>query len=135
MHRLEHVGCELANALVDLCHAFAFGAENRISVFHDRQLHFSPRVKAGRFFTPASFNASITLMIMPNDAFLSACKATLDFFVAANSRTATSSSSTGNGRPSSCTSSFASTLTTECSASAGAFCAVCDSGKLICTSG
>ncbi len=61
--------------------------QNRVAVFYDRQSHFSPCVKAGRFFTPASFNASITLMIVPNEAFLSACKASADLRVGGKSRT------------------------------------------------
>src|SRR5438874_132868 len=51
---------------------FTIRPQNRIAVLQDRQSHYSPRVNAGKFFTPASFNASMTLTIVPNDAFLSA---------------------------------------------------------------
>ena len=42
------------------------------------QDHFSSRVNAGKFLTPASFNASMTLIIVPKEAFLSACSASVD---------------------------------------------------------
>src|SRR3981081_2631509 len=131
MHRLEHVRGELAEWIVDLIDAFAFCPENRISVLTDGQIHFCSRVKEGRFFTPANLSASITLMIVPQDAFLSACKARDDFRVAGKLRTALPSSSTENRFPCSVTSSLSSTLTTACSISAGALVAVFESGRLI----
>src|SRR2546430_12677457 len=45
------------------------------------------------FRTPASLSASITLMIVPNDAFRSACKASDAFCVGERLRTAPSSRS------------------------------------------
>src|SRR5204863_5404851 len=131
LHRLEHVGYESANALVDLVDLFPLRAQNRVPVFYDGQFHFSPRVKAGRFFTPASFNASITLMIVPNEAFLSACKASADLRVGGKSFTEVCSSSALTTRPSSRISSFSLTLTMACSSSAAELAAVFDSGRLI----
>src|SRR5437762_7173850 len=101
MHRLDHVGDQLANMIVDLFDLFAFRPQDRVSVLEDRQYHFCSRVKAGKFFTPANFNASITLMIMPKEAFLSACSASADLRVSGRPRTAPSSSSTLVARPSS----------------------------------
>src|SRR5207249_11352038 len=101
MHRFQHVGHQRANPLVHLLDPFSLRAQNRVSVFYDRQFHFSPCVKAGRFFTPASFNASITLMIVPNEAFLSACKASADLRVGGKFRTDVSSSSALTTWPSS----------------------------------
>src|SRR5262249_27888149 len=95
VHRLDHIGCQLANSLIDSLDPFTFGAQNRGAVLQDRQDHCpSSRVNAGKFLTPASFNASITLMIVPNDAFLSACNASVDLRSSGKSRTAASSSST-----------------------------------------
>src|SRR5690349_12598952 len=101
MHRLNHVCGQLAQAMIDLFHAFSFRAQNRVAVLPDRQLHFSPRVKAGKFLTPASFNASITLMMVPKEDFLSAWSARDDLRVSGKSRTAFSSSSIPMARPSS----------------------------------
>src|SRR6266536_2495369 len=101
VHGLDHVLRELANAIVDLIDLFTFGAQNRIAVLQDRQSHFSSRINDGRFFTPASFKASITLTIAPHDAFLSACRASVDLRSAGKSRTAVSSSSTPTACPSS----------------------------------
>src|SRR5437773_5560658 len=101
MHSLEHVGDELASVIVDLLDPFTFRPQDRVAVLQDCQNHFSSRVKAGRFLTPASFNASITLMIVPKEAFLSACSASVDLRASGRSRTAPSSSSAPTARPSS----------------------------------
>src|SRR5882672_7402711 len=135
MHRLDHVSGQLANVSVDLLDPFAFHPQDRVAVLRDRQDHFSSRVKAGRFLTPASFNASITLMIVPKEAFLSACSARVDLRVSGKPRTAPSRSSTFTALPSSLISSFSLMLTMTWSSSLGRFCAVFDSGKLIWTSG
>src|SRR5436309_4099696 len=106
MHRLEHVFRKSANLVVHFVDSFPFRAQNRVPIFPDRQLHFPSRVNAGRFFTPASFNASITLIIVPNDDFLSACKARVARRVAGKLRTEVSNSSSPITWPSSRTSSF-----------------------------
>src|SRR5438309_1619848 len=81
--------------LIDFLNRFTFGPQDRVTILQDRQDHGpSGRVNAGKFFTPASFNASITLMIVPNDAFLSACSASVDLRCSGKLRTAASSSST-----------------------------------------
>src|SRR6058998_3562115 len=135
MHGLDHVSGQLANVIVDLLDPSASRPQDRVAVLQDRQYHFSSRVKAGKFLTPASFNASITLMIVPKEAFLSACSASVDLRGSGKSRTAPSSSSTLVARPSSLISSLSLMLTIAWSSSAGGFCAVFDSGKLIWTSG
>src|SRR5947209_13353085 len=134
-HRFEHVGSKFMDRVVVFRHPFPFCAQRRIAVLPNGQFHFYSRVNAGRFRTHASFRASITLTIVPKDAFLSACKASDAFWVGERFLTARSSSSTPIGRPSSLMSSVSSTVTIACSSSAGAFVAVFDSGKLICTSG
>jgi hypothetical protein len=92
MHGLDHVHRQLPDALINLLDPLTFGAQDRIAILQDRQNHGpSSRVNAGKFFTPASFKASITLMMVPNDAFLSACSASVDFRCSGKSRTATSS--------------------------------------------
>src|SRR5262249_13166191 len=107
LHRLNHVRRQVADSLIDFLDASTFGAQDRVAVLQDRQDHCpSSRVNAGKFFMPASFNASITLMIVPNDAFLSGCKANVDLRCSGNSRAAASSSSTVMARPSSLISSF-----------------------------
>src|SRR6266704_7143774 len=106
MHRLKHVRRQLPNAIVDFLDPFALCPKDRVAVMQDRQDHFSSRVNAGKFLTPASFNASITLMIVPKEAFLSACSASVDLRVSGRFRTAPSSSSTPTVRPSSLISSF-----------------------------
>src|SRR6266480_7141631 len=131
MHRLKHVRRQLPNAIVDFLDPFALCPKDRVAILQDRQDHFSSRVNAGKFLTPASFSASITLMIAPNEAFLSACSASVDFRPSGKSRTALSSVSTLVARPSSLMSSFSSTLLIACSSSAGSFFAVLDSGRLI----
>src|SRR5207249_2614082 len=106
VHGLDHVHRQLPDSLVDFLDPFTFGPQDRVAILQDRQNHSpSPRVNAGKFFTPASFNSSITLMIVPKDAFLSACSASVDLRCSGKSRTATSSSSTFMARPSSLTSS------------------------------
>lgn len=87
--------------------------------------------ESGQVFTPASFNASITLMIVPNEAFLSACMARADFLVGGKFLTDVSSSSAVTIWPSSRISSFSFTLTIACSSSAATLAAVFDSGRLI----
>src|SRR5207248_7938619 len=134
-HRFQHIVSEFSDRVVDFRHPFPFRAQRRIAVPPNGQFHFYSRVNAGRFRTPASFSASITLTIVPNDAFLSACRASDAFFVGERFRTALSSSFTSIDWPSSFTPSVSSTVTMACSSSAGAFVAVFDSGKLICTSG
>src|SRR4029077_2248670 len=95
MHRLDHVRRQFTNSLIDLLDPFTFGAQDRVAILQDRQDHCpSSRVNAGKFFTPASFNASITLMIVPKDAFLSACSASVDLRCSGKPRTAASSSFT-----------------------------------------
>src|SRR4030095_1899687 len=107
VHRLDHVRRQLADSLIDFPDPFTFGPEDRVAILQNLQDHCpSSRVNAGKFRTPASFNASITLMIVPNDAFLSACSASVDLRSSGKSRTAASSSSTFIARPSSLTSSF-----------------------------
>src|SRR2546428_539694 len=82
-------------ARLDFLDPFTFGPQDRVAILQDRQDHSpSSRVNAGKFFTPANFNASITLMIVPNDAFLSACSASVDLRCSGKPRTAASSSST-----------------------------------------
>src|SRR5918996_103648 len=107
MHCIDHVRCQFADSLIDFLDPFTFGAQDRVAILQDRQDH-SPcsRVNAGKFFTPDSFNASITLMIVPNDAFLSACSASVDFRSSGKPRTAASNSSRFMARPSSFTPSF-----------------------------
>src|SRR5437773_5240423 len=100
MHSLEHVGDELASVIVDLLDPFTFRPQDRVAVLQDRQFHFSSRVKAGKFLTPASFNASITLMIAPKEAFLSAWSASVDLRASGKPCTAASNSSTPMARPS-----------------------------------
>src|SRR5438132_3747967 len=111
VHRLDHVSNQRPNVIVDVLDPFAFRPQDRIAVLQDRQYHFSSRVKAGKFLTPASFNASITSMIVPKEAFLSACNASVDLRASGRLRTAPSSSSTATARPSSLISSFCSILT------------------------
>src|SRR5438093_12105171 len=135
VHRLDHVRRQLPNAIVDFLDPFAFCPKDWVTVLQNRQDHFSSRVKAGKFLTPASFNASITLMIVPKEAFLSACSASVDLRGSGKSRTAPSSSSTVTARPSSLISSFSLMLPIAWSSSSGRFCAVLDSGQLIWTSG
>src|SRR6266480_6358236 len=106
MHRLDHVCRQLANPIVYVLDRFAFGPQDRVAVLQDWQDHFSSLVNAGKFLTPASFNASITLMIVPKEAFLSACSARVDLRASGRARTAPSSSSTPIARPSSLISSF-----------------------------
>src|SRR5438093_9078688 len=105
-HCLDHVNGQLANVIIDLLDLFAFRPQNRIAVLQDRKDHSPSRVNAGKFLTPASFNASITLMIVPKEAFLSACSASVDLRVSGRPRTAPSSSSAPIARPSSLISSF-----------------------------
>src|SRR6058998_3862441 len=88
MHGLDHVSGQLANVIVDLLDPSASRPQDRVAVLQDRQYHFSSRVKAGKFLTPASFNASITLMIVPKEDFLSACSASVDLRASGKSRTA-----------------------------------------------
>src|SRR5262245_45517531 len=112
MHRLDHAHRQVLDSLIDFLDPFTFGPQDWVAILQDRQDHGpSSRVNAGKFFTPASFSASITLMIVPNDAFLSACNASVDLRSSGNPRTAASSSSTFTTRPSSLTSSFWSMLT------------------------
>src|SRR5260370_23979128 len=106
MHRLDHVLCQLANPFVDFLDPLSFRPQDRVAVLQDRQSHGSPRVNAGKFFTPASFNASITFTIVPNDAFLSACNASVPLRMSDKFLTALSRSSTAIVRPSSLISSF-----------------------------
>src|SRR5882724_11204586 len=104
VHGFDHVHCQLPDSLIDFFDSFSFGPQDRVAILQDRQDHSpSPRVNAGKFFTPASFNASITLMIVPKDAFLSACNASVDLRCSGNPRTAASSSSTFMALPSSLT--------------------------------
>src|SRR6266699_6541093 len=131
VHRLDHVSNQRLNVIVDLLDPFAFRPQDRVAVLQDRQYHFSSRVKAGKFLTPASFNASITLMIVPKEAFLSACSASVDLRASLRPRTAPSSSSTLVARPSSLISSLSLMITIAWSCSAGSFFAVLDSGRLI----
>src|SRR5205814_5748341 len=135
MHGFDHVLGEFANPVVNFLDPVPLRPEHRVAILHDRQLHRSPRVNAGRFFTPASFNASITLTMVPKDAFLSACSASDVRRVSGKFFTALSKSSTAIVFPSSLISSFSLTVRSACSSSAGALVAVFDSGKLICTSG
>src|SRR5215469_10401893 len=112
MHRFNHVHCQLPDSLIDLLDPFTFGTQDRVAILQNRQDHGpSSRVNAGKFFTPASFNASITLMIVPNDAFLSACSASVDLRSSGKPRTAPSNSSTFTARPSSLISSLSLILT------------------------
>src|SRR4030095_6887506 len=106
MHRLDHVCRQFANPVVYVLDRFAFGPQDRVAVLQDRQNHFSSRVKAGKVLTRASFNASMTLIIVPKEAFLSACSASVDLRVSGRLRTAPSSSSAPTIRPSSLISSF-----------------------------
>src|SRR5437762_3720177 len=135
MHCLDHVCDQFMDTIVNFFDPRSFRSQDRVAVLQDRQDHFSSRVKAGKFFTPASFNASITLMIVPKEAFLSACSARVDLRVSGKPRTAPSRSSTFTALPSSLISSFSLMLTMTWSSSLGRFCAVFDSGKLIWTSG
>src|SRR5438034_7265637 len=100
VHRLDHVFGQLTNAIIDFFDPFAFCPQDRVAVLQDRQFHFSSRVKAGKFLTPASFNASITLMIAPKEAFLSAWSASVDLRASGKPCTAASNSSTPMARPS-----------------------------------
>src|SRR5207248_5565004 len=100
MHCLDHVSGQVANVIVDLRDLLTLRPQNRIAVLQDRQFHFSSRVKAGKFLTPASFNASITLMIAPKEAFLSAWSASVDLRASGKPCTAASNSSTPMARPS-----------------------------------
>src|SRR5438046_4098427 len=106
MHCLDHVCDQFADTIVNFFDPRSFRSQDRVAVLQDRQDHFSSRVKAGKFFTPASFNASITVMLVPKEAFLSACSASVDLRGSGKSRTAPSSSSTPIPRPSSLISSF-----------------------------
>src|SRR3954451_24506329 len=99
MHRFNHVGREFPDSLVDLVDAAAFGPQHRIAILENREPHFCSCINAGRLVTPASLSASITLMIVPKEDFLSACKARDDFRVGGRSRTALSRSSTPIVRP------------------------------------
>src|SRR6266542_2810102 len=78
VHRLDHVHCEPPNAIVDLLDPFALCPQDWVAVLQDWQDHFSSRVKAGKFLTPPTFNASMIFMIVPKEAFLSACSASVD---------------------------------------------------------
>src|SRR5881397_97123 len=131
MHRLDHVRRQFPDSIVDFVDPFALCPQNWVAVLQDWQNHFSSLVKAGKFLTPASFNASMTLIIVPKEAFLSAWSASVDLRVSGKLRTAPSSSSTPIACPSNLSSSFWSMLTIACSASAGCFFAVLDSGRLI----
>src|SRR4029079_4568139 len=106
VHRLDHVRGQFANPIVYVVDRFAFGPQDRGGVLQNRQDHFSSRVNAGKFRTPASFNASITLIIVPKEAFVSACSASVDLRGSGRLRTAPSSSSTPTVRPSSLIPSF-----------------------------
>src|SRR5438874_1224239 len=101
VHRLDHVRRQLPNPTVDFLDPFALYPQDWVAVLQDWQNHFSSLVKAGKFRTPASFNASMTLMIVPNEAFLSACSTSVDLRASGKSRTAPSSSFTSIARPSS----------------------------------
>src|SRR5215467_569930 len=100
MHCLDHVRCQRPNPIVNFLDSFAFYPQDWVAVLQDWQNHFSSLVKAGKFLTPASCNASITLMMVPKEAFLSACSASVDLRASGKSRTAPSSSSTPIARPS-----------------------------------
>ena len=91
VHRFEHVLGKRADFVIDRFDPFSFRPQERVAVFPNLQSHCPSRVNAGRFFTPASFNASITLMIVPNVAFLSACNASIERRVAGKFLTAASS--------------------------------------------
>src|SRR5882724_10975942 len=106
VHRLDHVNNQRPNVIVDVLDPFAFRPQDRVAVLQNRQYHFSSRVKAGKFLTPASFNASITLMIAPKEAFLSAWSASVDLRASGKPCTAASNSSTPMARPSNLTSSL-----------------------------
>src|SRR5262249_27085323 len=107
VHRLDHVRGQLTDSIIDLVDPFTFCPQHRVAILQDRQTHSpSTRVNAGKFRTPASFNASMTFMIVPKEAFLSACSASVDLRCSGKSRTAASSSSTFMARPSSLISSF-----------------------------
>src|SRR5262249_18496075 len=106
VHCFDHVCSQFANPIIYVLDRFAFRPQDRVAVLQDRQNHFSSRVNAGKFLTPASFNASMTLIIVPKDAFLSAWSASVDLRVSGRFRTAPSSSSTPMVRPSSLISSF-----------------------------
>src|SRR5436190_23412481 len=107
VHCLDHVRGEFPDSIVNFLDPFAFGPQDRVAVLQDRKNHCpSSLVNAGKFFTPASFNASMTLMIVPKEAFLSACNTSVDLRCSGKSCTAASSSSTFIARPSSLTSSF-----------------------------
>src|ERR1700746_3352224 len=94
VHRLDHVHRQLPDSIVDFLDRLPFGAQDWVAVLQDWQDHFSSFVKAGKFFTPATFSASITLMIVPNEAFLSACSTIVDLRASCKSRTAPPRSST-----------------------------------------
>src|ERR1043166_9633261 len=100
VHRLEHVRRSLPNPVVDFLDPIPFGPQGLVAVLQNWQDHFSSLVKAGKFLTPASFNASITLMIVPKEAFLSACNTSVDLRASGKSFIAPSSSSTPTARPS-----------------------------------
>src|SRR5437870_4621877 len=106
VHRLDHVRRELPNAIVDFLDPFALCPQDRVAVLQDWQNHFSSLVKAGKFLTPPTFNASMIFMIVPKEALLSACSASVDLRASGRSRTAVSSSSMLMARPSSLISSF-----------------------------
>src|SRR5439155_15461961 len=106
VHGLDHVRRQLPNSIIDFLDSFTLCPQNRVAILQDRQDHFSSRVKAGKFLTPASFNASMIFMMVPKEAFLSACSASVDLRASGRSRTAVSSSSTLMARPSSLISSF-----------------------------
>src|SRR5207302_1516345 len=80
-HCLDHVCGQFANPIVNVLDRFAFGPQDRVAVLQNLQDHFSSRVNAGKFLTPASFNASMTLIIVPKEAFLSASSASADLRV------------------------------------------------------
>src|SRR5690242_3204445 len=134
MHCLDHILGKFANAIVNFVDSVALRPQDRVPILNDFQLHW-PWVKAGRFFTPANFNASMTFTMTPKEAFLSACNASVLRRVSAKLRTALSKSSTAIVFPSSLISSFSLTVRITCSSSAGAVVAVFDSGRLIFTSG
>src|SRR5438270_7108914 len=78
VHRLDHVRGQLPNPTVNFLDSIPFGPQDWVAVLQDWQNHFSSLVKAGKFRTPASFNASITLIMVPKEAFLSACSTSVD---------------------------------------------------------
>src|SRR4030095_10856289 len=106
VHRLDHIRGQFANPVVYALDRLASDPKDRIAVLQDWKDHFSSRVNAGKFLTPASFNASMTLIIVPKEAFLSAWSASVDFRASGRLRTAPSSSSAPIARPSNLISSF-----------------------------